>query len=153
MRTIALLLAAAACTAALPANADDWRQNRLVGAWSSEGQIGPCNAVPSQRIFATIAFHKGGTVSEIPRFPPTGIAGQVRTDALGTWTYNADKNVYFAVFQFDWYLNGVYDGYQVVERKIRLRNGQAGGGVVSVRYDASGNPIGRVCGYATSTRL
>lgn len=153
MRAIPYVLAAAALATALPAPAQDGRTNQLVGTWASEADIGPCGGPPSQTLFGMISFHKGGTVTEIARFPPTGINGEVRSNALGTWHYDAAEHVYRAVFQFDWYLQGVYNGYQVVEREIHLDNGQAAGDVLSVRYDASGNTLFSVCGYGVSTRL
>lgn len=155
MRTSLPLLAALALLAASPtlhAGNDGNRAGRLVGVWSSDGLLGPCGGTPSQPIRATIMFNAGGTVNEIPRFPPGGVNGQSRSNALGTWSYDPAADLYRAVFQFDWYANGVYAGYQVVERELRMDGDVVSGAVASVRYAADGSVMAAVCGHASSTR-
>lgn len=154
MRTSLPMIAALALLAAAPLQAGNGGPaNRLVGVWSSEGLLGPCGSTPTQPIRATIMFNAGGTVNEIPLFPPGGVNGQVRTNALGTWDYVPRRKLYRAVFQFDWYANGVYAGYQVVEREMRMDGDEVSGAVTSVRYAADGSVMAAICGEASSSRL
>lgn len=147
----ALALALPATTQAQTPGAKD---NRLVGTWLSQGQVSPCGQPsPVIPVAGLIAFHTGGTVSEIARAAPGGANGFARSDALGTWSYEPSTDTYHAVFQFFLFANGVYSGHQVVEREIRLQDGQAVGPVRSVQYDPAGNVTLRLCGQGTSTPL
>lgn len=155
MRLPISLFASLALLAGAPASAgtDGNRAERLVGVWTSEGLLGPCGGTPNQPIRATIMFNAGGTVSEVPRLPPTGINGQARSNALGTWSYDPATDLYRATFQFDWYVNGTYAGFQVVEREMRLVGDVVSGAVGSIRYAADGTVLAEICGQASSTRL
>lgn len=133
--------------------------NRIVGSWSNVATTGPCNVAPASVGRQTLVFSAGGTFLDNPRFPPSGIgapgAVRHRSIGVGTWEYDPATGVYRVDMQFDWYLNGVYDGYQTVHRTIVLSNNATTGTgpVLSVRYDAAGNQTSEVCGSATSTRL
>ena len=135
--------------------------NRIVGLWSTEAVIGPCNATPTIQIRNTLLFHAGGTFVDNPRFPPNGVpnAGAPgvyqRVQGLGTWSYNPGKHRYFLHLQFDRYVNNVYDGFSTVDREITLsrRAMIATGPVTSANYDVNGELLSEVCGEATSTRL
>lgn len=134
--------------------------NRIVGLWSTQGAVGPCgtNVFPI-RVLNTLLFHAGGTVVEMPRFPPNGVVTALGTSqrgqALGTWSYNPNTQQYSMHLQFDWFVNNAYHGYATVDREILLSNGgeQAAGPVRSTRYAANGSTISEVCGSAVSTRL
>lgn len=143
-----------ATTGALPTDA-----NRIVGAWSNIAKTGACASTLRSTGMQTIVFSAGGTFLDNPRFPPGGVgpAGAVRHRSIGvgSWSYNPNTREYSMDQQFDWYLNGAYDGYQTVHRTIALRsNGNtAAGPVLSIRYDVGGNATTELCGSAVSTRL
>jgi len=136
--------------------------DRIVGLWSTEGVVGPCNAPPQVPIRNTLLFNAGGTFVDNPRFPPNGapnVAGipgtYQRVQGLGTWSYNAAKHRYYLHLQFDNYVDNAYHGFSTVDREITLsRRGMiASGPVWSARFDVNGQLLSEVCGEATSTRL
>jgi hypothetical protein len=136
--------------------------NRIVGLWSTEAMVGPCNATPAMPIKNTLLFHAGGTVVESPRFPPGGAPGVAgipglyqRGQALGTWSYDPRRRTYFLHLQFDNYVDNVYHGYSTVNREIALsKDGLLGSGPVrSARFAADGKLLSEVCGQALSARL
>lgn len=128
--------------------------NRLVGIWTGEGFVSPCGTpTPTQpTVRATFMFHAGGTVTELPRFPPPG--ANSRTMALGSWSYDPGTGAYQARFRFDTYVNGAYNGYTVVDRELLMSadDQEIAGDVHAVRYDANGNPLGQLCGFGVSRR-
>ena len=134
--------------------------NRIAGLWDTQPLVRPCGStVQPTPGHTTLLFNTGGTWVENPRFPPSGVPGpngQIqRSGGLGTWSYNPDTAQYTAHMRFDWYLDGAYDGYQTVNRKILLSgNGQqAAGPVRSTRYAADGSVMAELCGSATGNRL
>jgi hypothetical protein len=133
--------------------------NRIVGLWSTEGHVGPCNGAPVSTILNTLLFQAGGTVVDNPRFPPGGAPNASglyeRNQGLGTWSYNPVTRRYFLHLQFDNFVNSVYDGYSTVDRELVLSEEGllATGPVRSDRFAADGSLISEVCGEATSARL
>jgi hypothetical protein len=136
--------------------------NRIVGLWSTQAMVGPCNGAPSNPIRNTLLFQAGGTLVENPRFPPEGapnVAGipgiYQRGQALGTWTYDSANRRYWIHLQFDNFVDNAYHGYSTVDRRITLSaDGMiASGPVWSARYLADGSLLAEVCGEALSTRL
>jgi hypothetical protein len=135
--------------------------NRIVGLWDTQPSVAPCGAPPptSPNGRTTLLFITGGAWVESPQFPPSGIPGpggvSQRSGGLGVWSYNPQTNQYTAHMQFDWYLNGAYDGHQTVDRTILLSgDGKlASGPVLSTRYAADGSVIVELCGSATGSRL
>lgn len=133
--------------------------NRIVGLWSNLAMTGACNGGTPSPGRQTLLFIAGGSFIDNPRISPNGIgpAGAIRQRSLGigTWSYDPDTAQYSLDQQFDWYLNGAYDGYQTVHRSIVLSGdgNTASGPVLSVRYDAAGNPTSELCGNAVSNRL
>lgn len=161
-RTVALTLAAALCplvvqaqnpatTGALPTPA-----NRVTGVWTTSATVKPCSnpAAPAMPIRNTLLFNAGGTVLENPGTLPNVVGGS-RTIALGTWSYNPATRLYTLFLRFDHYTNGVYGGYQTVDRTFVLSNGgnTAAGPVVTTRYDTNDNQTAQLCGEAVSTRV
>lgn len=137
--------------------------NRIVGLWLTEGGTRPCGTeIPFTQIRNTILFHAGGTVIANPQQAPAagipnlpGAPGfNQRGQDLGTWSFNPLTRQYAVKLRFDWYVDGLYHGYQVVERTILLSNdGKRGFGPVrSTRYRADGSLMGAVCGEVVSTR-
>lgn len=148
-------LASANATAADPAidGALSTPANRVVGLWSNESLVGPCDGTAVSRGRNTVIFNAGGTLVDNPG-APAGTASQ-RSIGLGTWSYAPRTGKYAQRVQFDCFVNGVYDGYQTVDREFLLGNGNdiASGPVVTLRYNADGSLRARLCGSATSTRL
>jgi hypothetical protein len=145
-------------------NAGDLRDffdpgNRIVGLWSTEALIGPCNAAPTTPIRNTLLFHAGGTVVENPRFAPNGIVSPAglyqRGQALGTWNYDPFSRKFFVHLRFDNYVDGVWNGYSTVDREITLtKRGMHGSGPIrSARYRVDGTLLSEVCGEAVSLPL
>jgi hypothetical protein len=75
---------------------------------------------------------------------------QFAQHATGKRTGQYTQNV-----RFDWFVNGVYDGYQTVQRIFLPSNDDAriSGAVTSTRYSADDTPRAQLCGSATSTRV
>jgi hypothetical protein len=170
--TAKTFLFAAAASALLVASAaaagDDARllagpANRIVGLWSGVGLVRPCGStLPLSAVRNTLLFNAGGTVVENSRFPPQGapnvygIAGMnQRSGGLGTWTYDPQSGASTLHLRFDWYVDGVYHGYQTVDREITMSEDgdHLVGSVVSTRYSAAGATLAAVCGDGTSDRL
>ena len=144
-------------TGALPVPA-----NRIVGSWSNASSVGPCGGAPTSPGLQTIVFSAGGTFLDNPRFPPgglpnlNGVAGtHQRSIGVGSWSYDPTTTQYTVDQRFDWYVNNLYHGYQVVQRSILLSGDgqQAAGPVRTTRYAANGSIIVELCGSAVSTRL
>ncbi len=138
-------------TGALPVPA-----NRIAGVWTTTAAVRPCNnpAAPVTNIRNTLLFNAGGTLLENPGTLPN-VVGGARTIALGTWSYRWTTGLYTVFLRFDHYTNGVYSGYQTVDRTFVLTDGgdTAAGPVVSTRYDTNGNQVGQLCGEAVSIRV
>ena len=137
--------------------------NRIVGLWTTEGAVSPCGtALPPSPIRNTLLFNAGGTAVENPRIPPDGVPNAFgvagmnqRGWALGTWSVDPASGTYSLSLRFDWYVDGAYHGYMIVERQMTLSydGNQATGPVRSTRYTANGTVIAAVCGTAVSDRL
>ena len=129
------------------------RANLVVGMWANESAIGPCGGPAVNHGRNTVIFNAGGTLVDNPR-GPAGTALQ-RSIGLGTWAYHPTTDQYDQVVQFDWFLNGAYDGYQTVHRTflISTDHDQVAGPVITVRYNADGSVRAQLCGSAISTRL
>ncbi|MFC5579196.1 hypothetical protein ACFPOA_14375 [Lysobacter niabensis] len=136
--------------------------NRIAGIWSNVANVGPCGGSPVETNRQTLAFGAGGSFLDNPRFPPAGvpniagIAGtHTRSFGIGSWTFNPTTGVYTLDQRFDWYVNGLYHGYQVVRRTILLSNdgNQGAGPVQTARFDAAGAMLLQLCGSAVMTRV
>jgi hypothetical protein len=160
LRTLCLLtLLTGAATAAFGAGpaasgATATPANRLAGLWTGEGYVGPCGSPPPAQptVRTTVIFDAGGTLTELPRMPPPG--ANTRTIGLGTWSYDPATGQHSARFRFDRYVNGIYSGFSVVERELLLSDdgNEASGEVHAVNYDATGAPLGALCGIGVSHR-
>lgn len=161
--TAAIMLAFLCASTAAESGTAHLRGNSLVGLWSSQGEVRPCGTtLPPSITRNTILFHAGGTLTEIARFPLDGVPGvygvpgnNKRGTGLGTWDYNPRTHEYLVSLQFDWYVDGMYHGYQTVERSIHLDGSgdQGEGPVTTTRYGIDGSVIAESCGTAVSTRL
>lgn len=137
--------------------------NRISGAWSTVAEVRPCGtSLPFTKVLNTIVLHDGGTVTENPRFPPSGVPNvygvpgiNQRSIGLGTWSYNPSTRRYSISLQFDWFVDGVYNGYQTVDREVTLSSdGESfAGSVESARYGVDGSVIATQCGSAVDERL
>ena len=172
---IAIAAAAAACLSLLAgpspaANPDpgasgllSFRANRIVGLWTAMVSVGPCNGSPTNQILATITYHAGGTLSETNAMPIAGIpnmqgvpGNNQRGPGMGTWSYSPRTDQYTLDIRFNWYVNGVYNGYQVIHRSNVLMSAdgkQMGGPVHATRYFADGSKYAEFCGSESATRL
>ncbi|HEY8009489.1 MAG TPA: hypothetical protein VIE67_00645 [Rudaea sp.] len=135
--------------------------NRIAGLWSVQADVSECNGGPiKQHAITTLLFHAGGTVTENPRFPPQGapnvygvLGTNQRTFGMGTWSYDPATQAYALHLQFDWYVNGTYNGYQTVDREIILSTDDqhASGPVHTVRYRLDGSTVVDLCGAVTES--
>ena len=160
--TLAALLAATAASAGdtVHNGAVATPANRIVGLWETVGAVRPCGSVlPTSTVRNTLLFNAGGTVVENPRAAPNGTqlpSGlSQRTWGLGTWSYDPATALYTLHLRFDWYLDGVYNGYSTVDRELRFSADgmQVTGEVTSARFAANGTPLSSVCGTAVSDRI
>lgn len=129
--------------------------NRIVGLWETSADVRPCNtSIPTRNVRNTLLFNAGGTVIENPRALPT-VAGAGRSFAIGTWDYDPDTGRYGGMLRFDNYADGLYIGYQTVDRDMVLNADAsiAAGTVVVTGYNAGGTQVIQLCGSAVSTRL
>lgn len=172
---IALVAAAAACLSlttgpSSAANPDpnstgmlSLRANAIVGLWTAAVSVGPCNGNPTNTIQATINYHSGGTLSETNTMPIKGIPNMQgipginqRGPGMGTWSYSPRTGQYTLDIRFNWYVDGVYNGYQHIHRSnvIMSADGkQMGGPVHATRYFADGSKYAEFCGSESATRL
>ena len=129
--------------------------NRIVGLWGVEATVRPCsNPAAAPRVVRnTLLFHAGGTVTENPGGLPS-VVGPSRSFGIGTWDYDPESARYGGMLRFDSYLNGVYSGYQTVDRDLGLQGDDAGAGAVVVTaYNASGVELVQLCGTFVQSRL
>ncbi len=137
--------------------------NRIVGLWTAVVSVGPCNGTPSNQILATISYHTGGTLSETNAMPISGIpnmqgvpGNNQRGPGMGTWSYNPLTGQYTLDIRFNWYVDGIYNGYQVIHRTNVLLSADGnhlGGPVHATRYFADGSKYAEFCGSESATRL
>ena len=137
--------------------------NSIVGMWAAEVSVGPCNGTPGNKMRATIVYHSGGTLSETNTMPISGIpnmqgvpGNNQRGPGMGTWSYNPRTGQYTLDIRFNWYVDGVYNGYQAIHRSnvIMSADGtQMGGPVHATRYFADGSKYAEFCGSESATRL
>jgi hypothetical protein len=127
--------------------------NRIVGLWANASAVGPCGGPAVMQGHNMVTFEAGGTLVDVPQ-SPTGTDLQ-RGIGLGTWAYNPLLGKYTQRVRFDWFVNGVYDGYQTVDRTFLISNdhNQVSGPVRTIRYNADGSMRMQLCGSAVSTRL
>ena len=139
MKTQNTLLALALsplCLAAMPAGAVDLLHHgvpnvpasRIVGLWTTQAGVRPCgSSLPLSPARNTILFNAGGTVVANLESPIGGgypnLAGipgiHERGPDLGTWSFNPLTHQYTIKMRFDWYVDGVYHGYSMVDRTIK----------------------------------
>jgi len=137
--------------------------NRIVGLWSALGFVGPCGAPPTNPINAIVVFHAGGTLSTSDTLPATGgvpnlhgITGlNTRGPGYGRWSYDPTTQRYHVLFRFNWFVNGVYHGYQQVEREVTLSTDglELSGDIQAARYFADGTKYIDFCGAEISDRI
>ena len=122
--------------------------NKIVGLWSTAGDVGPCGGPPTMQVSNNLLFHAGGTVTE--NIAPTPL----RNQGLGTWSYDSWAGWQLHL-RFDRFADGLYDGYTTVDRTLRMsRDGlKLTGPVHATVYAIDGTMIFELCGEATSTRL
>ncbi|HEY8586279.1 MAG TPA: hypothetical protein VIL60_06055 [Rhodanobacter sp.] len=136
---------------------------RIVGTYETSGGVSVCGSTfPPNPVGNTLMFHAGGTVTESPRFAPTGAQGVfglpgvfTRTIGLGTWSYNPITRSYSMRLRYDFFIDGIYYGFGTVDRDIKLSadGNQASGPVKASVYTAGGSTIVDLCGQVVSTRL
>ena len=158
-RTLLLTLAVAAAPAVAGGPATTGAlatpANRIVGLWAVEATVRLCsNPAATPRVIRnTLLFHAGGTVTENPGTLPT-VAGAGRSFGIGTWNYDPASERYGGMLRFDNYLNGVYSGYQTVDRDLQLNGDDAGNGAVVVTsYNTDDVALVQLCGTFVQTRL
>ncbi len=160
--TLVLLIAASPALAAGPATtgALGTPANRIVGDWANVARVGSClTGILGAELHQTLMYNAGGTFVDNSRFPPQGITTPPgvlqRSIGMGIWSYHPRTGQHKVRQQFDFYLNNVYDGYQVVETTRQLSNdgNTLTGPVATTRYNADGTERFRQCGAAVSTRL
>lgn len=133
--------------------------NRIVGTWRITASVDGANCTsgipgPALAVDTYLMFHAGGTVTELPRIPVTNIPAP-RTFGIGTWYYDSASDTYYGTLRFDWYANGIRQGYNTVDREIRLGAGADSmtGSAVAVRYLENGTEVFSQCGLATGARI
>ena len=133
--------------------------NRIIGLWSNLAQVGPCGGSPGQTLRQTLMFTTGGGFVDNSPYPPQGAPGpgglNQRSIGLGTWSYDPLTARYTLDQRFDWFVDNVYNGYQVIHRTMLLSNSgnTASGPVRATRYTTNGSVMFELCGTAVSTRL
>ena len=133
--------------------------NRIVGTWYIQASVDGANCTsgvpgPPLAVRTYLVFHAGGTITEMPRIPVTNIPAP-RTFGIGNWYYDKVRDAYYGTLRFDWYSNGIAQGYQTVDREIFLDAdaNSMSGSAVSVRYLENGTEVYSQCGPANGTRL
>lgn len=133
--------------------------NRIVGTWRISAQVDGANCRsgipgPLLTVDTYLMFHAGGTVTELPRIPVSNIPAP-RTFGIGTWYYDKANDAYYGTLRFDWYANGIRQGYNTVDREMRLEAGadSMSGSAVAVRFLENGTEVFSQCGPATGRRI
>jgi hypothetical protein len=126
-------------------------ENRLVGVWDAQVEVGACAGGPTRRFRGLNAFHLGGTLTDTNFAPPTS-----RGPGVGTWVYDRREQVYRVRMTFFRYLaDGSFDGVQDVHREITL--GADGTTSSEVIYARALNPDDSLrveqCGQATARKI
>lgn len=157
-----LMLGASLAEASTPATtgASPAAANRIVGTWTASVRTGPCGGNLGPPFLATTVFHAGGTLSETNAAPLAGIPSpwglSVRGPAFGTWSYDPRSGTYSASMRFNWFVNGVYHGYQQIdwpELVLSLGDSVLSGSFTGERLFASGDPPAVNCGTVTQVRF
>jgi len=152
----AILAAALLSTVPLPAAADSGATgalnvpaNRIVGLWSTVGDVGPCGGSPAIHVTNNLLFHAGGTLTE--NIQPT----TVRNQGLGTWSYDSKTTGWQLHLRFDRFDSDVYAGYTTVDRELWMSPDglELTGEVRATFYGVDGSVALELCGEATSTRI
>lgn len=126
--TLLGLAAATAAQASNPAHSggSPTPANAIVGVWMGRIAIAPCGLpVPSPGFLASVVFHAGGTLTETNTFPLAGMPTPLGLSArngpgMGTWRYDPQTGRYATRLRFDWWVDGVYNGYQDITQEIDL---------------------------------
>lgn len=165
LATILLALSAGPATAVDPAHTGALATpaNGIVGLWSAAVEVGPCGGTPGAPMKAIINYHAGGTLSETNMMPIAGIPNlqgvpgiNQRGPGMGTWSYSPRTGQYTFDLRFNWYVNGVYNGYQAIHRPgvvISADGNTMSGPIQATRYFADGSKYADFCGRETATRL
>ena len=169
------IAAASSCAAdsVAPANAETSSQsissrnnpaNQLVGVWTTSAAVQSCdspNPLPPPSPNNVLTFHAGGTASELTLFPPTGVPNVYgvtglnwRSNGTGVWDYLPSRHEYMLSLRFNWFVDGAYNGYQVVDRVMVMDDSgkHLSGQVQTTRYGADGKVIVTLCGTGISDR-
>lgn len=158
---LALAVSAAPAFAGDPATtgALATKANRIVGTWFIEASVAGANCSsgipgPAMGVRTYLMFNAGGTVTELPRIGRTDIPSP-RTFSIGNWYYDPAADTYYGTLRFDWYANGIAQGYATVDREIRLDASADNmtGSAVAVRYMENGTEVFSQCGPATGRRI
>jgi hypothetical protein len=144
-----------ATTGATPTDA-----NRIVGTWAATVRKGPCGGELGPPFLATTVFHAGGTLSETNAAPLGGIPSpwglSVRGPAFGTWSYDPRSGTYTASMRFNWYVNGLYHGYQQIDWAnlvLSLGDSVMSGAFTAERRFVNGTPPVPNCGTVSQVRF
>ncbi|MBS0589083.1 MAG: hypothetical protein JSR65_00415 [Proteobacteria bacterium] len=164
MKLLILPLATSLALAAMPATARNNPESQLIGVWTTSAAVQPCGnsgPLPPLTPINVLTFHAGGTLTETTLFPPGGVPNvygvlglNTRGDGTGIWGYVSWHRDYMLSLRFNWFVDGVYNGYQVVDRTMTLDpTGQhISGSVQTTRYGVNGKVLASLCGQATSDR-
>ncbi len=154
LATVPALASGPATTGAVASKA-----NRIVGTWFIEASVDGANCAtgipgPPLAVRTYLMFHAGGTVTELPRIGNTAIPSP-RTFGIGNWYYDPATDTHYGSLRFDWYANGIAQGYATVDREIRLDASAdaMSGSAVAVRYMENGTEVFSQCGPATGRRI
>jgi len=93
--------------------------NQIVGTWEASTRTGPCGGPFGMPFLAFTVFHAGGTLTETNMAPlagvPTPFGQAIRGPAFGTWSYDRRNRTRTAQMRFNWFVNGLYHGYQQIQ--------------------------------------
>lgn len=127
-------------------------ENRLVGVWESQVDIGPCTGSGPRRQFRGLnVFNLGGTMVDT-----NGAAPSTRGPGFGTWLYDAPSKTYRIRMLFYRYLpDGSFDGLSDIHREATLADdAQSFTDEIYVRLLNPDNTLrAEMCGSAAATRL
>jgi hypothetical protein len=126
-------------------------ENRIVGVWEAQVQVGDCVGGPKRQFRGLNAFQLGGTLVDTNSAPTT-----TRGPGVGTWRYNRQEGIYEIRMTFFRYLpDGSFDGISDVHREITLS--ADANSSTEVVYARVLNPDGSLrtegCGSAAGTRI
>jgi hypothetical protein len=159
LAALLLLLSASAVQASEDAKHAPAPGDRIVGTWEVAARLGPCGGPLGPPFLAFIVFHAGGTLTDTTMAPlagiPTPFGQSIRGPAFGTWAYDRRSRTYTAQQRFNWFVDGLYDGYQQVHfhRIELLADGSGLAGTLSAtRNFIDGRPPVPTCGEVSMVR-